>query len=175
MRLKPAFQGFLTATATVFRYRCKCRSLCGPRAHNHAQRGGKVNNRVALKYVETRSNPPRPRAPAPPKSSPTRVFHHHSKSDLPHLPGTKHTLEPVPCTTSFKMATKTEEKPVGMLILPHKLLQIATYIIGQTTRSPTPTRELPSDVPYPSERVKILTHPTASPSTRPPLPSPRRS
>jgi hypothetical protein len=132
-----------------------CRSLCGSRGHNHAQRGGKVNNRVALKYVETRSNPPRPRATAaPPKSSPTRVFHHHSKSDLPHLPGTKHTLEPIPCTTSFKMATKTEEKPVGMLIFPHKLLQIATYIIGQTTRSPTPTRELPPTYHTPPKESK---------------------
>jgi hypothetical protein len=72
------------------------------------------------------------------------------------------------------MAATTEEKPVGMFKGHHIFPQIAAYIIGQTTRSPTPTRELPSNLPDLSERVAMLTQSTVLPNTRPPLPSPRR-
>ena len=39
-------------------------------------------------------------------------------------------------------ATTTEEKPVGMFTSRRQCSEIATYIIVQTTLSPTPTREL---------------------------------
>ena len=145
------------------------------------KRGGKVNNRVALEYVDSSNRihqTSTPRITAPPKVPHAFfIIIPLARRDLTYLTfpeqSTLSTL--YPSTISFKMATTTEEKPVGMFTSCHQCAKIATYIIVQTTLSPTPTRELPSDLPCPSERATSLTQYTASPSTRLPPPSPRRS